>query len=55
MKHSIEEIRKEFKDKGLTLLSTEYKNGKTKLDYICQKHSDKGVQPITYDDFKYRN
>ncbi len=55
MKHSIEEIRKEFNDKGLTLLSTEYKNGKTKLDYICQKHLDKGVQHITYDDFKYRN
>jgi group I intron endonuclease len=39
---TIEEIRKSFEDKGYTLLSNEYINCKTKLDFICDrghKHS----------------
>lgn len=34
-KHTYEFIKEQFENKGCTLLSTEYKNNKTKLDYIC--------------------
>jgi len=36
-KNKIEDIRKSFKDRGYTLLSTEYKNALSYLDYICPK------------------
>jgi hypothetical protein len=42
VKHTIEFVRDSFEDAGYTLLTTEYNNGKQKLDYICpngHKHS----------------
>ena len=45
---SIEQVRSLFDDFGYTLISTEYKNLKTPLEYICNKHKDKGIQKIKY-------
>lgn len=47
-KHTIEDIRGEFREKGFELLSTEYKNNSTPLDYKC-KCGRKGK--ITYSNF----
>lgn len=34
-RHSFEYVKSEFEKAGCQLLSTSYKNGKQKLDYIC--------------------
>lgn len=52
---SIEEIKDEFKDRNLTLLSKEYINCKSYLEYICNTHPEDGTQKITYDAFKNNN
>lgn len=44
-------VRAEFNERGYELLSTEYVNNSTKLQYICPKHRDKGVQGITFGNF----
>lgn len=36
--------RESFKNKGYTLIETEYKNNNTKMAYICDKHFEYGVQ-----------
>lgn len=51
-KIDIDDIRKEFLDRNLTLLSKEYVNCKSPLIYICNKHINNGKQQITYDAFK---
>lgn len=48
---SIDEIRKEFVDRGLIPLFTEYINSKQPLAYRCPKHPEK-LQYISYDSFK---
>lgn len=35
------------------LISTEYINAKTKLEYVCNKHREKGVQSVTYNNLKF--
>lgn len=35
---TIESIKKEFDEAGITLLSTEYNNSKSKLHYVCEKN-----------------
>lgn len=48
-KKTLEEVKEYFEKEGYNLLSTEYINSKTKLDYICpngHKHS------ITWNDFQ---
>lgn len=48
-RYNYEEVKLDFKLKGYTLLSKNYKNSSTKLDYICpQGHSGS----ITYNSFK---
>lgn len=47
-KYTIEEVRQAFSDVGYTLLSTEYVNCKTKLQYMCP---NKHVREVTFDDF----
>lgn len=44
----IETVRNDFREKGYTLVSTEYKNINSKLEYICDKHKDYGVQEVSY-------
>lgn len=46
--YKIEDVKKSFERKNYTLLSTEYINTKTKLNYICNKHKELGVQQTTY-------
>lgn len=47
-----EDIEAAFKERGYELLSTEYINAKSYLEYICPKHRDKGVQKIRYNNLK---
>lgn len=54
-KHTIEEIAKEFDKRNYTLLSKEYINTRNKLEFICNKHYDMGIQYISYDKFHYAN
>ena len=49
---SIEELEKEFLNRGYILLTKKYHTAKTKLNYICIKHQNHGAQSITYDNFK---
>lgn len=47
MKYSYEYIKEIMDSKGYELLSTELCKSNEKLDYICTKHRDKGVQHIS--------
>lgn len=51
-KISYEQVKQDFERKNYTLISTEYVGIKSKLDYICNKHEDLGVQNVTYENFK---
>lgn len=42
-----------FKEYDYELLSDKYINARTKLDYVCNKHRDKGIQSVTYGNLKY--
>lgn len=48
MKHSYEFIKNEFEKKNYTLVSDTYINNKTPMEYICNKHKNRGIQKITY-------
>lgn len=52
-KPKFSDIQKLFEDKGYILLSTEYINAKSKLDYICTKHKEYGIQSIRYNNLKH--
>ena len=47
-KYTYESVKKSFEDEGYTLISNTYLNTKTNLEYICNKHKDKGTQKIKY-------
>ena len=49
-KHTIEEMREFFSKQGYTLLSTEYKNSHSKLQYECPKGH---IGEISYHNFDY--
>lgn len=51
-KYTIEMIREMFLECGYELVSDRYVNLTTPLEYICQKHRDKGVQKVTMQAFK---
>ena len=44
-------VKQEFDERGYELISTEYVNNSTKLQYICPKHRTKGVLEITFANF----
>ena len=44
-------VKQEFDARGYILLSKEYKNNASQLEYICPKHKDKGVLNITFASF----
>lgn len=48
-----EDIIKAFEERDYSLISTEYINAKSKLEYICNKHKEQGIQSITYYNLKY--
>lgn len=55
MKYTYDIVKKSFEDADLTLVSTEYKNTKTDLEYICNKHKHRGIQTVRYANFlKYK-
>jgi hypothetical protein len=49
---SLEFIQQVFKNKNCTLITDFYKNNKQDLEYICNIHTDKGVQHTTYHCFQ---
>ena len=51
-KITYEEVKNMFEERGYELISTEYINSEEKLEYICHKHRDKGVQKIDYHHLK---
>lgn len=50
-KYKYDDIKKEFNNKGYILVSTEYRNIQSELQYICKKHENRGVQKIRYSNF----
>lgn len=46
---SYETVKAKFNDRGYELISTEYVNSGTKLDYLCKVH---GKQSISYDNLR---
>lgn len=49
--YTIEYVNEQFNKKDYTLLSKEYKNTNTKLNFVCNKHVDLGVQQVTFASF----
>lgn len=47
----ISDVKQQFSKKGYTLISTEYKNKNTKLEFICEKHKEYGIQTVSYASF----
>ena len=47
-KYNIEDVRAKFLECGYTLTSTEYKNTKSKISFVCNKHIDFGEQYTTF-------
>lgn len=47
-KHDYEFIKEEFNKKNYILISKEYVDANTFLEYICKKHINEGIQKITY-------
>lgn len=50
-KYTYDQIKQEFENREYKLVSKEYVNSSTKLEYICKIHEDKGVQQIDFSHF----
>lgn len=50
-KYTYDQVKQEFDERGYDLISTEYHKVDEKLDYICRKHRDKGIQKISFSKF----
>lgn len=50
----VENIISEFEVCGYFPLFSKYNNSREILEYICEKHADKGVQGISYANFKFK-
>lgn len=53
-KYTIDDVKCEFENRGYILISDEYINSKTKLQYLCKQHLDYGIQEISFSHFHYR-
>ncbi len=51
-REDFEVVKNAFEIKNLTLLTDNYINSDQSLEYICNKHINKGIQTITYDSLK---
>lgn len=51
IKYTYTDVKAEFEERGYDLVSTEYRQVSDKLDYICRKHPDAGVQTISFSKF----
>lgn len=47
----IDKLKSDFAEKGYKLITTEPKTKKEKVEYICLKHKDKGIQSISLTKF----
>ena len=47
-KYNIDIVKRDFERKDYILLSEEFIDCVHNLDYICEKHKDKGVQKLSY-------
>jgi hypothetical protein len=52
-KYTFEEIKQMFLTNNFILVSTEYKNRKQKLEYVCLCHPEEGTQQVSMGDFIY--
>ena len=55
IKYYIENIRKEFEDRDLILISNEYTNCFSELFFTCNKHPEVGIQSVSYTKFRNNN
>lgn len=53
-KYTFEQVKEKFNERGYELLSTEYHSGTQKLEFICRKHTEYGVQIIDFNHFYKR-
>lgn len=53
--YTYDEVKRYFESKNYTLISKEFKNSKSVLEFICNCHPDMGVQTTTLYDFKTTN
>lgn len=51
-KFTYKEVKEKFEERGYELISTEYINCESPLEYICNKHRLEGVQDIDFAHFK---
>lgn len=51
-KFTYEEVKNMFKQRDYELVSKEYVNCETPLEYICNKHRNEGIQDIDFPHFK---
>ena len=49
---TIEDLKIKFQMRGYALISNNYVNARSDLEYICNKHKDNGSQTIKYYNFK---
>lgn len=50
-KITIDIVKQEFNERGYELVSNYYPGYTIKLQYICPKHREKGIQEITFANF----
>lgn len=50
-KYTYEFVKQKFEEAGLELVSTEYKDSRAPLEYICPKHREKGVRRNNFYNF----
>lgn len=51
-KITYDKVKQMFEERGYELLSIEYINSEEKMEYICSKHRDQGIQRIDYNHLK---
>jgi hypothetical protein len=54
-KYTYEFVKQEFDERGYELISKYYINTRQKLEYVCKKHKDKGIQQISFSKFHGSN
>lgn len=54
-KYTYEEVKRLFQEKDYMLTSKKYKNAKSELEYVCNKHSELGIQKTTLNSFNQSN
>ena len=53
-KYTIDDVRNAFLARGYILLSNSYTNSAIKLEFICDKHKNMGIQKIDFHHFLHR-